>query len=266
MGVQHTNRVEIAVGHPSWLAWLRQDHHGLTAQLPPDSLGEINLKGLCKSFKEGDVEHQVLASVDLEISAGQFVVLLGPSGSGKSTLLNLLGGIDSPTSGSVHIGAVDLTALAEPQRTLFRRDHLGFVFQFFQLIPTLSVLENVTMPAELAGRPSAVVRPKALSMLKLVGLADRADSRPDQLSGGQQQRVAIARALVQEPSLVLADEPTGNLDEHTGDLVLQLLIELTRSQGRTLVMATHNPAIAEQADRVLVVHDGHVRPKLPATA
>ena len=232
-------------------------------QAPP---GTIELRGLAKSYQEGEVEHRVLVSVDLTIPAGDFVVLLGPSGSGKSTLLNLLGGIDTPSSGSVRIGEVELTGLKEPERTLFRRDHIGFVFQFFQLIPTLSVLENVTLPAELAGSSLAEARPLALAMLERVGLLDRAESRPDRLSGGQQQRVAIARALVHSPSLVLADEPTGNLDEHTGAVVLRLLIELTRSQGRTLVMATHNPAIASQADRVLEVHDGQVRAGAPLAA
>jgi putative ABC transport system ATP-binding protein len=226
----------------------------------------IALQGVTKRYQEGEVEHTVLASVDLSIPAGSFVVLLGPSGSGKSTLLNLLGGIDVPSAGSVRIGGVELTSLAEPARSLFRRDQIGFVFQAFQLIPTLSVLENVTLPAELAGIPLARVEPLALGLLERVGLVDRAASRPDRLSGGQQQRVAIARALVRQPAVVLADEPTGNLDEQTGERVLELLIELTCRQGRTLVMATHNPAIAVRADRVLEVHDGHVRSRGPVTA
>ncbi|MEB3165159.1 MAG: ABC transporter ATP-binding protein [Cyanobacteriota bacterium] len=230
------------------------------------SPGAIEIHGLAKDYQEGELQHRVLASVDLQIPAGSFVVLLGPSGSGKSTLLNLLGGIDSPTAGSVRIGGVELTSLAEPARSLFRRDQIGFVFQAFQLIPTLSVLENVTLPAELAGIPLVRVGPQALGLLERVGLADRANSRPDRLSGGQQQRVAIARALVRQPAVVLADEPTGNLDEHTGERVLELLIELTCRQGRTLVMATHNPAIAARADRVLEVHDGHVRSRGPVTA
>ncbi len=218
----------------------------------------IELRGLRKRFQEGDSERTVLEAVDLVIDPGQFVVLLGQSGSGKSTLLHLIGGIDTPSSGSVCIGGVDLTALDERRRTLFRRDRIGFIFQFFNLIPTLSVLENVTMPSELAGLPRPALEAAALDLLGQVGLAERASTMPDRLSGGQQQRVAIARALLHQPLLILADEPTGNLDEHTGDQVLQLLIALTRQQGRTLIMATHNGAIAEQADRVLRVQEGHL--------
>ncbi|MEA5391093.1 ABC transporter ATP-binding protein [Cyanobium gracile UHCC 0139] len=218
----------------------------------------IELRGLSKRFQEGESERTVLQAVDLTIAPGQFVVLLGQSGSGKSTLLHLIGGIDTPSSGCVAIGGVDLTALDERDRTLFRRDHIGFIFQFFNLIPTLSVLENVTLPGELAGRPRAALETAAHDLLGRVGLADRASTRPDRLSGGQQQRVAIARALLHQPLLILADEPTGNLDEHTGEQVLQLLIDLTRQQGRTLIMATHNGAIAGRADRVLRVQEGHL--------
>ena len=223
---------------------------------PPASA--IELRGLSKRFQEGESERTVLQAVDLTIAPGQFVVLLGQSGSGKSTLLHLIGGIDTPSSGSVGIGGVDLTALDERHRTLFRRDHIGFIFQFFNLIPTLSVLENVTLPGELAGRPRPALESAARDLLGRVGLADRASTRPDKLSGGQQQRVAIARALLHQPLLILADEPTGNLDEHTGEQVLELLIDLTRQQGRTLIMATHNGAIAGRADRVLRVQDGHL--------
>jgi putative ABC transport system ATP-binding protein len=223
---------------------------------PPASA--IELRGLSKRFQEGESERTVLQAVDLTIAPGQFVVLLGQSGSGKSTLLHLIGGIDTPSSGSVGIGGVDLTALDERHRTLFRRDHIGFIFQFFNLIPTLSVLENVTLPGELAGRPRPALESAARDLLARVGLADRASTRPDKLSGGQQQRVAIARALLHQPLLILADEPTGNLDEHTGEQVLQLLIDLTRQQGRTLIMATHNGTIADRADRVLRVQDGHL--------
>jgi putative ABC transport system ATP-binding protein len=218
----------------------------------------IELRGLRKRFQEGDTERTVLEGVDLVIDPGQFVVLLGQSGSGKSTLLHLIGGIDTPSCGSVCIGGVDLTALDERRRTLFRRDRIGFIFQFFNLIPTLSVLENVTLPSELAGVSRPALETAALDLLGQVGLADRASTMPDRLSGGQQQRVAIARALLHQPLLILADEPTGNLDEHTGEQVLQLLIALTRQRGRTLVMATHNAAIADQADRVLRVQEGHL--------
>ncbi len=230
----------------------------------------IELQALFKAFQEGDTERTVLEAVDLVVDPGQFVVLLGQSGSGKSTLLHLIGGIDTPSSGSVCIGGVDITALDERRRTLFRRDRIGFIFQFFNLIPTLSVLENVTLPSELAGLPRTALEQAALDLLGQVGLADRADTMPDRLSGGQQQRVAIARALLHQPLLILADEPTGNLDEHTGEQVLRLLIALTRQQGRTLIMATHNAAIAAQADRVLRVQEGHLleagAPTRPVTA
>jgi putative ABC transport system ATP-binding protein len=230
----------------------------------------IELRGLRKRFQEGDTERMVLEGVDLVIDPGQFVVLLGQSGSGKSTLLHLIGGIDTPSCGSVCIGGVDLTALDERRRTLFRRDRIGFIFQFFNLIPTLSVLENVTLPSELAGVSRPALETAALDLLGQVGLADRASTMPDRLSGGQQQRVAIARALLHQPLLILADEPTGNLDEHTGEQVLQLLIALTRQRGRTLVMATHNAAIADQADRVLRVQEGQLletgAPAAPVTA
>ena len=230
----------------------------------------IELRGLRKRFQEGDTERTVLEGVDLVIDPGQFVVLLGQSGSGKSTLLHLIGGIDTPSCGSVCIGGVDLTALDERRRTLFRRDRIGFIFQFFNLIPTLSVLENVTLPSELAGVSRPALETAALDLLGQVGLADRASTMPDRLSGGQQQRVAIARALLHQPLLILADEPTGNLDEHTGEQVLQLLIALTRQRGRTLVMATHNAAIADQADRVLRVQEGQLletgAPAAPVTA
>ncbi|MDM7953160.1 MAG: ABC transporter ATP-binding protein [Cyanobium sp. CZS 25K] len=228
----------------------------------------IELRGILKRFQEGETERTVLEAVDLVIPPGQFVVLLGQSGSGKSTLLNLIGGIDTPSSGSVRVGGVDLTALDEHRRTLFRRDRIGFIFQFFNLIPTLSVLENVTLPGELAGLPRPALEAAARDLLAKVGLADRASTMPDRLSGGQQQRVAIARALLHQPLLILADEPTGNLDAHTGEQVLELLIDLTRRQGRTLIMATHNGAIAEQADRVLRVEEGQlletVAPSAPA--
>ncbi|KAF0653180.1 antimicrobial peptide ABC transporter ATPase [Cyanobium sp. Copco_Reservoir_LC18] len=230
----------------------------LAEPLAASPASAIELRGLSKRFQEGESERTVLQAVDLTIAPGQFVVLLGQSGSGKSTLLHLIGGIDTPSSGSVAIGAVELTALDERNRTLFRRDHIGFIFQFFNLIPTLSVLENVTLPGELAGRPRPALEADARDLLGRVGLADRASTRPDRLSGGQQQRVAIARALLHRPLLILADEPTGNLDEHTGEQVLELLIDLTRQQGRTLIMATHNGAIAARADRVLRVQEGHL--------
>ncbi len=219
----------------------------------------VRLEGLCKAFEEGGRQRLVLDKVDYQFDRGQFVVLLGHSGSGKSTLLNLISGIDRPSEGHVSVLGTRITALNERDRTLFRRDHIGFVFQFFNLIPTLTVLENVTLPQELAGRPRRELEPTAIRLLDRVGLADRRDAHPDKLSGGEQQRVAIARALAHDPLLVLADEPTGNLDDETGERVLALLLELTRDAGRTLLMATHNPDIAPRADRVLQLHDGRLQ-------
>ncbi len=218
----------------------------------------VTLHDLRKEFVEGGKTRTILDDLNLTFHAGEFVVLLGHSGSGKSTLLNLISGIERPTAGDVTIRDVVLTRMSERDRTLFRRDHIGFVFQFFNLIATLTVLENVTLPRELAGRRAREVEPAALGLLQRVGLADRRDAFPDKLSGGEQQRVAIARALVHDPMLVLADEPTGNLDEQTGERVLDLLLELTRGAGKTLVMATHNPEIATHADRVLYLHDGRL--------
>ncbi len=219
----------------------------------------IQISGLHKSFREGSQTREVLHGLDITFYQGEFVALFGQSGSGKSTLLNLISGIEQPDAGQICINGVQMTALRERERTLFRRDHIGFIFQFFNLIPTLTVLENVTLPQELAGKKETAVRPRALELLARVGLADRRDAFPDKLSGGEQQRVAIARALAHDPMLLLADEPTGNLDEETGALVLELLLELTRAAGKTLIMATHNPEIAHLADRVLRVVDGRLR-------
>ncbi len=218
----------------------------------------VELRGLRKCYIEGGRERIVLDSVDYTFNRGEFVVLLGHSGSGKSTLLNLISGIDRPDGGDVSVLGTTITRLNERERTLFRRDHIGFIFQFFNLIPTLSVLENVTLPQELAGRDRKTVEAAAMGLLERVGLADRRDTFPDKLSGGEQQRVAIARALAHDPLLVLADEPTGNLDDVNGERVLALLLELTRDAGRTLLMATHNPDVAPLADRVLQLNEGRL--------
>jgi putative ABC transport system ATP-binding protein len=216
----------------------------------------IRTRNLTRIYSEGIAQRRVLDGVDLEIGEGEFFVMLGKSGSGKSTLLNLISGIDEADAGQVWIGDVEITALDERRLTLFRRDHIGIVFQFFNLIPTLTVLENVTLPVELGGTGGRAVERRAGELLARVGLADRAGAFPDTLSGGEQQRIAIARALIREPRVVLADEPTGNLDEENGALVLGLLLELTRDSGKTLVMATHNPEIVPLADRVGRLHDG----------
>lgn len=236
--------------------WLRPsaDWH----QLKQPSNGFIELQHLSKSFTEGTTQRQVLSDLSLTFEEGQFIVLLGQSGSGKSTLLNLISGIERPSAGTVLIDGVPITELSDRNCTLFRRDQIGIIFQFFNLIPTLTVLENVTLPQELAGKATKDVEAQARTILTKVGLGDRTDAYPDKLSGGQQQRVAIARALVHEPRLILADEPTGNLDEDTGETVLNLLLELTRNANKTLIMATHNPEIAKHADRVLRVHEGHL--------
>ena len=222
----------------------------------------LKVRNLNKTYTEGEHARKVLDGVDLDISSGEFLVILGKSGSGKSTLLNLLSGIDKPDdpqTAQIIIGDTDITTLGETRQTIFRRDHIGIVFQFFNLIPTLTVLENITLPMELQGRRRRINNRAGLTVLERVGLGDRAYAFPDQLSGGEQQRVAIARAILHEPFLVLADEPTGNLDEETGENVLRLLIELTCKAGKTLVMATHNLEIVPVADRVVCIQDGKLQ-------
>ncbi len=234
----------------------------------PDKPVIIRLDQLSKDYIEAGKRHNVLNELNRQFYEGDFVCLLGKSGSGKSTLLNLISGIDKPTGGEVFIREpgngntsngetreVAMAAMSDQQRTLFRRRNIGIIFQFFNLIPTLTVLENVTLPIELAGGKSDA-NAHALDLLDRVGLADRIDTYPDKLSGGEQQRVAIARALAHDPLLILADEPTGNLDEDTGESVLSLLLELTRDAGKTLFMATHAPDVARQADRVLHLEHG----------
>jgi putative ABC transport system ATP-binding protein len=218
--------------------------------------GFIRLVQLSRSYREGERTRVVLDGASAEFTRGEFVALLGRSGSGKSTLLNLVSGIDRPDAGEVWVGGQELTCLNDQERTLFRRRHIGFVFQFFNLIPTLSVLENVTLPLELNGSPARAARAAAEPLLAAVGLLDRAATAPDKLSGGEQQRVAIARALITDPLLVLADEPTGNLDEATGESVLSLLDRLTRQAGKNLLMVTHSAESAAQADRVFQLHAG----------
>jgi putative ABC transport system ATP-binding protein len=220
----------------------------------------IRLERVSKDYAEGAETRHVLHEASVSFAEGQIAAVRGRSGSGKSTLLNLVAGIDSPTAGEVWVAGTCLTRLSPSERTLFRRDHLGFVFQFFNLIPTLRVLENVQLPAELRGLSSSDAAEEARALLGEVGLTGRKDSFPDRLSGGEQQRVAIARALVQDPRILLADEPTGNLDDATGEAVLDLLDRLTRKAGRTLVLATHSPQVAAGADRVYTIEDGRVVP------
>ncbi len=225
-----------------------------TSPAPTEPL--ITITGLSKSFEEAGKTRVVLHDVTTDFARGEFVVLLGRSGSGKSTLLNLLGGIDSPSTGRISIAGSEITRLREHERTLFRRKHIGFIFQFYNLLPTLTVGENVLLPLELNGASSRADREHAWDLLHRVGLADRRDSYPDRLSGGEQQRVAIARALVHDPLLILADEPTGNLDADTALIVLNLLDTLTRQTGKNLVMATHSPEVVGYADRIFRIDDG----------
>src|SRR5580765_2580869 len=216
----------------------------------------VELLHVGKTYREGDSERAVLSDVSLAIEPGEIVVLVGRSGSGKSTLLNLIAGIDRPTAGRVLVDGTDLTALDEQARTRFRRRHIGFVFQFFNLIPLLTVEENLLLPLDLNGRADAKGLARARALLERVGLAGRGDSFPERLSGGEQQRVAIARALIHDPDVILADEPTGNLDADTAAGVLDLLDTLARETGRTVLMATHSREVMGVADRVFTIERG----------
>jgi putative ABC transport system ATP-binding protein len=222
----------------------------------------VALRAVSKVYDEAGRPHPVLTDVTLDLPAGRFIAVLGRSGSGKSTLLNLIAGIDLPTTGDVLVTGTAINRLSERARTLFRRDHIGFVYQFFNLIATLTVRENVRLPLELSGQGRGADA-RVTALLEFVGLADRASTFPDRLSGGEQQRVAIARALAAEPPIVLADEPTGNLDAETGARVLDLLTSLTRDQGRTLIVATHSRALAAASDQVLRVEGAHLVPVAP---
>ena len=225
--------------------------------MSPEPLA-IQARNLCRRFREGAREHVVLNGVDLDIRRGETVALRGRSGSGKSTLLNLIGGIDAPDTGTVSVAGIELTDLTERDRTLFRREHIGFVYQAFNLVPTLNVADNVRLVLELNRVPAARASARIDELLDAVGLADRATSFPDVLSGGEQQRVAIARALCHEPAVLLADEPTGNLDDASADTVLGLLDRLVRSSGHTMLIATHSVHVASQCDRVLELHNGQL--------
>ena len=213
----------------------------------------ISLEHISKSFAEGNVIYQVLKTVNAEFSEGECIALLGRSGSGKSTLLNLISGIDKPDSGRIVIGGVDITTLSEHRRTLFRRKNIGFIYQFFNLIPTLTVLENVLLPLELNGRND---RSRALELLDEVSLLDRKGDYPDRLSGGEQQRVAIIRALVHDPIIILADEPTGNIDKETGHNIMDMMERFIRKRGKNLILVTHSREVAKFADRLLLLEEG----------
>lgn len=223
----------------------------------------VATRGLRKRYTEGDDQRIIFADLSLDIGRGEFVALLGRSGCGKSTLLNLLGGIDLPDAGLIRIDDQTITALSEVERTRFRRHHIGFVFQSFNLIPTLTAEENLLLPLELNGPTTPKQRVRALELLDNIGLGDRRSSFPERLSGGEQQRLAIARALIHHPSLLLADEPTGNLDAATGERILDLLLNLHRRIGTTIIMVTHSREVAARADRVLYLEAGRIREIAP---
>jgi putative ABC transport system ATP-binding protein len=230
------------------ILWLVQNGAGIA----------VETVGLSKVYGGGSTTVQALRDVSLEFVGGEFAAIMGPSGSGKSTLLHILGALDKPSSGRVIVGGTDLSGLSDRKLTLLRRQRMGFVFQFFNLIPTLSAEENVLLPALIAGERAGKHSERLDELLELVGLAGRRTHRPDELSGGEQQRVAIARALIRNPDMILADEPTGNLDSKTGAGVLDLLKESAARYDQTILMVTHDPRAAASADRVVFLSDGRV--------
>lgn len=216
----------------------------------------LEAKTLRKTYTRGHQEVEALKGVSLQVERGQFVSIMGPSGSGKSTLLHLIGGLDRPSGGEVRLSGEPIQDLSDHDLSAFRRRKLGFIFQFFNLLPTLTALENVALPRLLDGEAMKTVEPKAKELLEMMGLSSRMDHRPDQLSGGEMQRVAIARALVTDPLLILADEPTGNLDSKTGESVLSLLSSMAREKGHTILMVTHDSNAASFGTRLVKLRDG----------
>jgi putative ABC transport system ATP-binding protein len=216
-----------------------------------------------KTFDSGGASVNAVRGIDLRVEKGELLAIVGPSGSGKSTLLSLIGGIDTPTTGQMLLEGVDLASLSDDDRTILRRRRIGFIFQAFNLLPTLSAVENVALALELDGVREAEARPRAVAAIESVGLAARGDHLPSMLSGGEQQRVAVARALVINPALVLADEPTGNLDSASSRQVVQLLRDLVDKQGQTVVIVTHDLQLAEIADRTVRVRDGLIESDIP---
>ena len=216
----------------------------------------LKTDSLQKTYTRGDQTVEALRGVSIEIESGQFVSIMGPSGSGKSTLLHLMGGLDRPSAGKVILQDQAIETLSDHDLSLFRRQKLGFIFQFFNLLPTLSALENVALPRLLNGETIKSIRPKAEELLKMMGLEKRMDHKPDQLSGGEMQRVAIARALIADPLIIFADEPTGNLDSKTGESVLKLMQSLVKDHGKTIVMVTHDRNAAAYGTRLITLKDG----------
>ena len=217
----------------------------------------LKVENLTKSYGKGEAKVDAIKNINLSINKGEFVAIVGPSGSGKSTLLHLLGGVDKPTSGKVYINDVDIYTLKEKDLSIFRRRNVGLIYQFYNLIPVLSVKENILLPAELDNRK--IDKDYLDDLLKTLGLKERANHLPNELSGGQQQRTSIGRALINRPSIVLADEPTGNLDSKNSKEVLELLKLFVRKYNQTLIMITHDPSIALQADRVITIEDGTIK-------
>jgi putative ABC transport system ATP-binding protein len=226
----------------------------LTRTEPPATSAVVSARDVTRTFGEGETAVEALRGVSLDIPKGQFTAVMGPSGSGKSTLMHILAGLDKPTSGTVSIDGADITTMGDQQLTLLRREHVGFIFQFFNLLPMLDAEENVTLPLDLAGEKTD--KAWVDEIVGKVGLADRRKHRPSELSGGQQQRVAIARALISHPTVLFADEPTGNLDSKTGEEILKLLRDSVDAYGQTMLMVTHEPRAAAMADRVLFLADG----------
>lgn len=218
----------------------------------------VVIKHLTKVYETGSVPVEAIRNINLTIEEGEFVAVMGPSGCGKSTLLHMVGGLDKPTSGNIYIEGIDLSTLADHQLTELRRRKIGFIFQYYNLIPVLDAVDNTALPLILDGVASSVAKKKAVEWLEKLGLKERLHNRPDQLSGGQQQRVAIARALATEPAIILADEPTGNLDSKTGDEVIALIRQITRVWGRTVLMVTHDSRMAAYADRIIFLKDGNI--------
>jgi putative ABC transport system ATP-binding protein len=234
------------------LRTMEDNSHGHAARQPP----AVRTAGLERVYGSGLAATTALDHVDLTLDQGEFVAIMGPSGSGKSTLLHIVGALESPTSGHVEIAGRRLDGMDERELTALRRDHIGFIFQFFNLLPSLTAIENVLLPALIAHHLDDAMRERARRLLGRVGLAERAEHLPSELSGGEQQRVSIARAMLMSPELLLADEPTGNLDSRAGSEVLRLLRELNRDEGHTVVMVTHDPSAAAVADRVVFLRDG----------
>lgn len=218
----------------------------------------IETSNLVKEYEQGGRPLRVLKGINLAVEPGEFMAIMGPSGSGKSTLLNMIGALDRPTSGKVLIRGVDISTLSDNDLADLRNREIGFIFQFFNLIPRMDALGNVELPMAIAGVPRRERKERAAELLELVGLGDRFDHKPSQLSGGEQQRVAIARALVNDPSVLLCDEVTGNLDSKTGDEIMHLLRELNKEQGKTFVIVTHDPAVAQMTDRLVHIRDGQI--------